>query len=55
MAEMIILSHEFADEMEQMFVKDLENSRQIQWAEWKKRPYLPRIREWMVNLFVRWL
>jgi len=51
----VILSHEFAVEMEKMFVKDLENSRQIRWAEWKKRPYLPRIREWFVNLFVRWL
>ena len=51
----VILSHEFAVEMEKMFVRDLANSRQIQWEEWKKRPLLPRIREWFVNLFVRWL
>jgi len=51
----VILSHEFAVEMEKMFVRDLENSSQIQWDEWKKRPLLPRIREWFVNLFVRWL
>jgi cardiolipin synthase len=51
----VILSHEFAVEMEKMFVRDLENSRQIQWDEWKKRPFLPRIREWFVKLFVRWL
>jgi hypothetical protein len=41
--------------MEKMFVRDLENSRQIQWDEWKKRPFLPKIREWFVNLFIRWL
>jgi cardiolipin synthase len=51
----VILSHEFAVEMEKMFVRDLADSRQIQWDEWKKRPLLPRIREWFVNLFVRLL
>jgi len=51
----VILSHEFAVEMEKMFVRDLADSRQIQWEEWKKRPLLPRVREWFVNLFVRWL
>ncbi len=51
----VILSHGFADEMEKMFVRDLENSRQIRWDEWKKRPLFPIIREWFVNLFVRWL
>ena len=51
----VILNNEFAVEMEKMFVRDLANSRQILWEEWKKRPVLPRIREWFVNLFVRWL
>jgi cardiolipin synthase A/B len=51
----VILSHEFAVEMENMFLSDLADSRQIQLEEWKKRPLLPRIREWFVNLFVRWL
>jgi len=51
----VILSKEFAAEMEKMFVKDLENSRQITWDEWKKRPLFPKIREWFVNLFARWL
>jgi len=51
----VILSREFASEMEKMFAGDLANSREIQWDEWKKRPLLPRIREWFVNLFVRWL
>jgi len=41
--------------MEKMFAGDLANSRQIKWDEWKNRPYLNRVREWFVNLFVRWL
>jgi cardiolipin synthase len=51
----VILSQEFAVEMEKMFVRDLADSKQIQWDEWKKRPLLPRIREWFVNLFSRWM
>jgi cardiolipin synthase len=51
----VVLSKEFAVEMEKMFVKDLANSRQIQWDEWEKRPLLPKAREWFVNLFARWL
>jgi cardiolipin synthase len=51
----VVLSREFAVEMEAMFARDLADSRQIQWEEWKKRPWLPRVREWFVNLFVRWL
>jgi len=51
----VVLSREFAVEMEKVFSRDLANSRQIQREEWEKRPYLPRVREWFVNLFVRWL
>jgi cardiolipin synthase A/B len=51
----VVLNHEFAVEMEKMFIRDLENSKQIKWDEWKKRPLLPRVREWFVNLFGRWL
>jgi cardiolipin synthase len=51
----VILSKEFAVEMEKMFVGDLESSRQIHWQEWNQRPLLPRAREWFLNLFVRWL
>ncbi len=51
----VILSREFAGEMEKMFATDLAESDQIQWNEWKERPLFPRIREWFVNLFIRWL
>lgn len=51
----VILSQEFAVEMEEMFAGDLADSEQIQWEEWKNRPLWPRIRTWFVHMFVRWL
>ncbi|MGO9378981.1 MAG: cardiolipin synthase [Dissulfurispiraceae bacterium] len=51
----VILSHEFALEMEKMFTGDLAESDHIQWEEWKKRPLLPRIEEWLAHLFAHWL
>lgn len=51
----VILSKEFASEMEMMFKGDMENSKQIHWEEWKKRPVHLKTREWFVSLFVRWL
>jgi len=51
----VILSHEFAIEMEKMFARDLAESDQIQWEEWKKRPLFPRIREWFAHLFSHWM
>ena len=41
----VILSREFAMEMEKMFAEDLAESDQIRWEEWEKRPLLSRIRE----------
>jgi cardiolipin synthase len=51
----VILSREFAIEMEKMFTRDLAESDQIQWEEWKARPLLPRIREWFAHLFSHWM
>jgi cardiolipin synthase len=51
----VILSHEFAIEMEKMFVRDLDESDEIKWEEWKKRPLFPRIREWFAHLFSHWM
>lgn len=51
----VILSREFAAEMEKMFAGDLADSKQIHRDEWDKRPYLPRVRSWFVNLFIRML
>jgi len=51
----IILSREFAAEMERMFARDLVDSIQIHGVEWDNRPFLPRMREWFISLFARWL
>ena len=47
----VILSREFATEMETMFAEDLAESDEIRWEEWKKRPLLVKIREWFSHLF----
>jgi cardiolipin synthase len=49
----VILSPEFATEMEKMFAGDLAESDQIRWEEWKERPLLLKIREWFSHLFAR--
>jgi cardiolipin synthase len=51
----VIVDHAFAVEMEKMFVRDLADSRQILWGEWKKRPLTQRISGWFMHLFSRWL
>lgn len=51
----IILSKDFASEMEEMFVKDLEQSDQILLDQWKKRPLTERAREWFTRLLAHWL
>jgi cardiolipin synthase A/B len=51
----VILSPEFAIEMETMFARDLAASVQIRWEDWEKRPLLSRIRERLAHLFSRWL
>jgi cardiolipin synthase len=51
----VILNKEFALQMEAMFARDLADSKPIVRKEWEKRPFLPRMGEWFINLFVRWL
>ena len=51
----VILSREFATEMEKMFTQDLAESDQIRWEDWKKRPLLVKIKEWFSHLFAHWL
>jgi cardiolipin synthase len=51
----VILSKEFAIEMENMFAMDLADSTQIHREDWEKRPLLPRVREWFISLFIQWL
>ena len=51
----VVLSHEFAVEMERMFAGDLAQSAQIQLDKWGERPLLQKIKEAAAHLFVRWL
>lgn len=51
----VILSREFAVEMERMFSEDLAQSDQIQCDKWTKRPLLQKIKESFAHLFSRWL
>ena len=49
----VILSREFAAEMEKMFARDLAESEEIRWETWKERPLFLKIREWFSHLFAR--
>jgi cardiolipin synthase len=51
----VILSKEFAAEMEEMFTRDLAESEEIRLEEWKKRPVFNRFKEWFAHQFERWL
>jgi cardiolipin synthase len=51
----VILSREFATEMEKMFSQDLGESDQVRWEDWKKRPLSLKFKEWFSHLFARWL
>lgn len=51
----VVLSREFATEMEKMFAGDLAESAQIKWEEWKQRPLADRLGEWIAHLFAHWL
>jgi cardiolipin synthase len=51
----VIISGDFASEMEALFERDLEQSKEVVLDEWRKRPLFPRIGEWFVHLFRRYL
>lgn len=51
----VILSKEFAAEMEEMFARDLAESEEIRLEAWKKRPVLEKIKQWIAHRFKRWL
>ena len=51
----VILSKEFAAEMEKMFAGDLAESDEIRLEVWKKRPVLDKIKQWIAHRFKRWL
>jgi cardiolipin synthase A/B len=50
-ANAVILGQEFADSMQAMFERDLEDSDQINPGEWNKRPIGNHLKEWSARLF----
>ena len=51
----VILSREFAVEMEVMFAGDLAESDRILWDTWDNRPAWQKIKEVFAHMFVQWL
>jgi cardiolipin synthase len=51
----VILSSDFALEMERTFANDLEQSDQIQLDKWRERPLAEKIKDVFAHLFPRWL
>jgi cardiolipin synthase len=51
----VVLSHEFAIEMEKMFARDLAESDQIQWNTWEKRSLWQKIEESFTHMFSHWM
>ncbi len=51
----VILSKDFAQEMEAMFANDLLNSKEILLEQWEKRPLGDRLKEGFARLFAHWL
>jgi cardiolipin synthase len=51
----VILGRDFAEQMEAMFEKDLQNSQAITLDEWKKRPFRERLKEWFSRRLSYWL
>ena len=51
----VVLSKEFAAEMEKMFAADIAASHEIRLEEWKKRPVIDKVKQWIAHKFRRWL
>lgn len=51
----VILNIEFAERMEALFQRDLQESVEITADQWRKRGLRQRLREWTARLFAYWL
>jgi cardiolipin synthase A/B len=51
----VILGRDFAEQMEVMFSRDLNNSNEINLESWERRALHERMREWFSQLFGYWL
>jgi cardiolipin synthase len=48
-----VLDPTFADRLKQDFLKDVSNSREITYEQWRRRPHIERAHEWVGRLFER--
>jgi cardiolipin synthase A/B len=51
----IVLSREFAADMEKTFAKDLAESHEIKWDDWQERSLFSQLQEWFAHLFDHWM
>jgi cardiolipin synthase len=51
----VILSRDFATEMEAMLDEDIRESDQIHLEKWKRRPLMNHVKEWFTRLLAHWL
>ncbi len=51
----VVLSPEFAAQMEAMFQRDLDHSMPVTAASWKQRPFSDRVKEWGARVWEYWL
>jgi hypothetical protein len=51
----VILSREFATEMEKMFTRDLAEPERVQMGRMGEKTFVPRAKEWFAHLFSPWL
>ena len=51
----VILGPDFAAQMEALFFKDLQASKEIVSDEWKRRSLSERMKEWFSRLLRYWL
>lgn len=51
----VILDPAFGHEMESAFLEDLRDSKEITLAQWRKRPWSNRIKEWAARLTEYWI
>jgi len=51
----VVLSPEFAAQMEAMFQRDLESSVPVTAESWKQRPFSDRVKEWGARVWEYWL
>lgn len=51
----VVVGSDFAQRMEALFERDLHDTRELQLASWRQRPWLDRFKEFGSGLFSYWL